>query len=154
MPLSPHIACPRHVRPFRQQRKVPLCGSTDSTSATHCSAAWSMAPAGYNRFDWQRFEYVRGKAGMFQTTFGVSEEDRVGDQHLPNLKTGSQRDPRAQPLQNPPDQAAQDKHNLTHVPYQAWCPGCVSFRAHADAHRNTGVARSGSTPRIASTLAM
>ena len=58
------------------------------------------------------------------------------------------REPRAQPLQNPPDQAAQDKHNLTHMPYQAWCPACVSFRARADAHRNTGIARSGSTPTI------
>ena len=58
------------------------------------------------------------------------------------------REPRAQPLQNPPDQAAQDKNNLTHMPYQAWCPACVSFRARADAHRNTGVARSGSTPTI------
>ena len=58
------------------------------------------------------------------------------------------REPRAQPLQNPPDQADQDRHNLTHMPYQAWCPACVSFRARADAHRNTGVARSVSTPTI------
>ena len=30
------------------------------------------------------------------------------------------REPRAPPLQIPPSQAEQDKHNLTHVPYQAW----------------------------------
>ena len=65
------------------QQRVPLV----RTSATRCSAAWFMAPAGYNRFNWQRFEHARGKAGMFQKPFGLWEEDRV-DHQFPNLKTG------------------------------------------------------------------
>ena len=58
------------------------------------------------------------------------------------------REPHAPPLQSPPDQAEQDKHNLTHVPYQAWCPACISFRAREDAHRNTGISRSGGTATV------
>lgn len=51
------------------------------------------------------------------------------------------RAPRVVTLQIPPDEATQQEHFLTHVPYQPWCSSCNCFRARADHHKRTGGAR-------------
>ena len=35
----------------------------------------------------------------------------------------------------PPDDEAQARHRLTHVPFAAWCPSCVKTRSRDDHHR-------------------
>ena len=60
----------------------------------------------------------------------------VGAEHVTLDKDGpGARD--AQPLSVPqtPTQAQIAKHNLTHLPYQAWCPFCVSCRRKNTSHR-------------------
>ena len=59
-----------------------------------------------------------------------------------------ERKPKAQPLHVPPSQELQDLHNLTHCPYQPWCPSCIAHQARADAHRSTGAARQGGSPTV------
>ena len=43
----------------------------------------------------------------------------------------------ARPLPSPkePTQAAIDRHNLTHTPFEAWCPICIACRRCNDHHR-------------------
>jgi len=34
-----------------------------------------------------------------------------------------------------PTQAEVDKHNITHLPFRAWCPACVTGQAKDRAHK-------------------
>ena len=43
--------------------------------------------------------------------------------------------PRPLPTPKEPTAAAREKHNLTHIPYEDWCPFCVSCRRPNDHHR-------------------
>ena len=58
------------------------------------------------------------------------------------------RTPKSVPLQIPPDEETQQKHFLTHIPYQPWCSSCVCFRARADQHQRTGALRRGGVATI------
>ena len=42
---------------------------------------------------------------------------------------------RVLPSPKEPTQAAIDRHNITHLPYESWCPICVSSRRPNDHHR-------------------
>ena len=54
-------------------------------------------------------------------------------QHASNAEV---RAPSAPPLPEPPNEALQDLHRLTHThtPYQPWCESCVAHRARSDRH--------------------
>ena len=56
--------------------------------------------------------------------------------------------PRSPTLSEPPDEAIQAQHRLTHVPYEPWCQSCVAHRARADAHHRDGMASEGDCPVI------
>ena len=58
------------------------------------------------------------------------------------------RQPREQPGIPVPSQEEQEKHNLTHVPYQPWCPSCLKHRGRPDRHLNTGASRLSGIPII------
>ena len=58
------------------------------------------------------------------------------------------RTPKSVPLQILPDEETQQKHFLTHIPYQPWCSSCVCFRARADQHQRTGASRRGGVATI------
>eukprot|EP00435_Cladocopium_sp_Y103_P022455 s491_g5.t1 len=56
--------------------------------------------------------------------------------------------PNAPALPEPPSEAAQDLHRLTHTPYQPWCESCVAHRARADRHAHDFSSKDGSCPTI------
>ena len=47
-----------------------------------------------------------------------------------------------------PTEFEQAQPRLTHLPYQPWCPACVSHKARADRHENTGESHAGPVPTI------
>jgi hypothetical protein len=47
-----------------------------------------------------------------------------------------------------PTEYEQAQHRLTHLPFQSWCPSCLSHRALADKHERTGESHAGSVPTI------
>lgn len=56
--------------------------------------------------------------------------------------------PDAQPVQEPPSEELQARHNLAHMPYEPWCPSCIANRARADKHPRDFSSRDGSCPTI------
>ena len=56
--------------------------------------------------------------------------------------------PRSPTLAEPPDEAIQARHRLTHVPYETWCQPCVAHRARADANHRDGMVSEGDCPVI------
>ena len=49
----------------------------------------------------------------------------------------SQRKADSVQIANPPDDPAEiESHNLTHLPYQAWCPACVMAKGKPEQHRS------------------
>lgn len=56
--------------------------------------------------------------------------------------------PDAQPVQEPPSEELQARHNLAHMPYEIWCPSCIANRARADKHPRDFSSRDGSCPTI------
>ena len=56
--------------------------------------------------------------------------------------------PESQPLQEPPSEELQARHNLTHVPYEPWCASCIAHRARADRHPHDHSSKDGSVPTI------
>ena len=46
-----------------------------------------------------------------------------------------------------PDKETVDKHNLTHIPYRAWCPHCVRGRGVSNAYK-TRAGRTGNQAKI------
>ena len=56
--------------------------------------------------------------------------------------------PRAPHLAEPPDLETQEKHALTHVPYQPWCESCVAFRARQDRHIREDITKRADTPTV------
>ena len=59
-----------------------------------------------------------------------------------------QRDAQAPPLAELPSQKDQNKHFLTHVPYEPWCSSCVAFRARADRHMRDDSTHARAVPTI------
>ena len=58
------------------------------------------------------------------------------------------RQPREQPGIPVPSQEEQEKHCLTHVPYQPWCPSCLKHRGRPDRRLRTGASRLSGIPII------
>ena len=58
------------------------------------------------------------------------------------------RQPREQPVIPVPSQQEQEKHCLTHAPYQPWCPACLKHRGRPDRHMRTGASRLSGIPII------
>ena len=56
--------------------------------------------------------------------------------------------PRSPSLPEPPAEALQDMHKLTHTPYQPWCESCVAHRARADRHPHDFSSKEGACPTI------
>eukprot|EP00435_Cladocopium_sp_Y103_P016694 s2953_g4.t1 len=56
--------------------------------------------------------------------------------------------PRSSTLAEPPDEATQTQHRLSHIPYQPWCEACVAHRARADKHHRDGSSMEGSCPAV------
>lgn len=63
-------------------------------------------------------------------------------------KRQEERDPLAPVNAEVPTEFEQNKHRLTHLPFENWCPSCVAFRARPDRHENTGESHAGSVPTI------
>ena len=64
-------------------------------------------------------------------------EDELALQEAASLPV---RAPKPEPVPHEPSPEEVAKHRLTHVPYQPWCPLCVSTRARRDGHREGGEA--------------
>ena len=87
--------------------------------------------------------------GEAKAVVDIDEEDvKQGDILLEDKIVGSEQvtlDERgpgardAQPLQTPqtPTPAQVERHNLTHMPYQPWCPFCVATRRKNTPHRRS-----------------
>ena len=58
------------------------------------------------------------------------------------------RQPREQLGIKVPSQEEQDRHCLTHVPYQPWCASCLKHRGRPDRHLRTGASRLSGIPII------
>ena len=56
--------------------------------------------------------------------------------------------PESQPLQEPPSEELQARHNLTQMPYEPWCASCIAHRARADRHPHDHSSKDGSVPTI------
>eukprot|EP00435_Cladocopium_sp_Y103_P016278 s3391_g4.t1 len=56
--------------------------------------------------------------------------------------------PRASTLAEPPDEATQAQHRLSHIPYQPWCAACIAHRARSDKHHRDGSSMEGSCPVV------
>lgn len=58
------------------------------------------------------------------------------------------RDPKMQPEPKRPSDLEAAKHNLTHSPFQSWCPHCVSFRIRLGRHERNDQAKDSKFPTI------
>ena len=58
------------------------------------------------------------------------------------------RDPLMQVEPKKPSDAEVAKHNLTHIPFQNWCPHCVAFRSRPDRHERNDLAKDAQFPTI------
>ena len=58
------------------------------------------------------------------------------------------REPHPQTLAVLPDQQTQDRHALTHVPFEPWCESCVAFRARMDPHKRDDSTYASGTPTV------
>jgi len=59
-------------------------------------------------------------------------------------QAAEERQPRPQHLAEPPDEEAQMRHNLCHLPFADWCASCVAHRARPDRQENTGAVKESS----------
>ena len=60
-------------------------------------------------------------------------------EHYPQILeddiTAESRQPRSLPAPTPPTDAERELHNLSHMPFRAWCPICVKSRGLPTQHR-------------------
>ena len=63
-------------------------------------------------------------------------------------ETDLRREPHPQTLAVLPDQQTQDRHALTHVPFEPWCESCVAFRARMDPHKRDDSTYASGTPTV------
>lgn len=56
--------------------------------------------------------------------------------------------PRVPALPEPANEVWQERHKLTHTPYEPWCESCVAHRARADRHPKNNSSKEGSIPTI------
>ena len=82
---------------------------------------------------------------------GPEEEQKVGEGPEQEEKEKARSKTRAAPEE--PSEREREEHEMTHLPYQAWCPHCVAGKAPNEAHRKQEAEESkmieeGKVPRI------
>ena len=76
-----------------------------------------------------------GKVKLFERILSFYDEQQLSVAQEVKASLGPSLVPREQRLINPPTPAERRDHELTHQPYQEWCPACIAARARPDAHR-------------------
>ena len=91
---------------------------------------------------------VQGQSRFFSALGGSCEklELEIVMAASREAQAQQQRHPLAPVSAEVPSQFEQAQHRLTHIPYQAWCPSCISHRARADRHERTGESHAGPVP--------
>ena len=64
---------------------------------------------------------------------GPEEEEEAGED--PNQEGEEKRRSKARAAPEEPSEKDREEHEMTHLPYQAWCPHCVAGKAPNEAHR-------------------
>ncbi len=78
------------------------------------------------------------KAKLWSRISACIDKQKLHDavQASAQMKAEREREPVPQALNvRPEDYSEVLKHNLTHLPYQAWCPACVRGKARPDVHK-------------------
>ena len=75
-----------------------------------------------------------GKAKLFDRIISFYDEQQLSFAQEVKASLGPSLAPREQRLIEPPTPAERRDHELTHQPYQEWCPACIAARARPDAH--------------------
>ena len=85
-------------------------------------------------------------------TVGDVEGQTVGEVHGEELQADIENEEaqKAKPMRDPgaPTQAEIDAHNVTHLPFRAWCPACVAGKSRDRPHRKAEVDESKGVPQI------
>ena len=76
-----------------------------------------------------------GKAKLFDRIISFYDEQQLSFAQEVKASLGPSLAPREQRLIEPPTPAERRDHELTHQPYQEWCPACIAARARPDAHK-------------------
>ena len=76
-----------------------------------------------------------GKVELFERILSFYDEQQLSFAQDIKASLGPSLAPREQRLIEPPTPAEQREHELTHQPYQEWCPACIAARARPDAHK-------------------
>ena len=72
---------------------------------------------------------------MFDRILSFYDEQQLAFAQEVKASLGPSLVPREQRLIEPPTPAERRDHELTHQPYQEWCPGCIAARARPDARK-------------------
>ena len=76
-----------------------------------------------------------GKAKLFDRMLSFYDEQQLSFAQEVKASLGPSLAPREQRLIEPPTPAERQDRELTHQPYQEWCPACIAARARPDAHK-------------------
>ena len=76
-----------------------------------------------------------GKVKLFERILSFYDEQQLSFAQEIKASLGPSLAPREQRLIEPPTPAEQREHELTHQPYQEWCPACIAARARPDARK-------------------
>ena len=76
-----------------------------------------------------------GKVKLFERILSFYDEQQLSVAQEVKASLGPSLVPREQRLKDPPTPAERRDHELTHQPYQEWCPACIAARARPDAHK-------------------
>ena len=76
-----------------------------------------------------------GKVKLFERILSFYDEQQLSVAQEVKASLGPSLVPREQRLIDPPTPAERRDHELTHQPYQEWCPACIAARARPDAHK-------------------
>ena len=76
-----------------------------------------------------------GKVKLFERILSFYDEHQLSFAQEIKASLGPSLAPREQRLIEPPTPAEQREHELTHQPYEEWCPACIAARARPDAHK-------------------
>ena len=76
-----------------------------------------------------------GKVKLFERILSFYDEQQLSFAQEVKASLGPSLVPREQRVIEPPTPAERRDHELTHQPYQEWCPACIAARARPDAHK-------------------
>ena len=63
-------------------------------------------------------------------------------------ESGEAREPRILRDPGAPTEAEVEQHNVTHLPFRAWCPACVEGKARDRKHRKQGGSDTKQIPEV------